>query len=98
MTDDVTRTVDLMEAIEQNSMHLYPIEPSAQFPCFRESSTLTQKSGYLFLRRWAHDVTKSILCVLTTQKYMCTFFLFLFRFLSVHLGSQIIQANVPKFV
>ena len=52
MTEETNRTVELMDAIEQNSLHLYPVEPTPDTPFRAPSDNLTQKGGYLYLRRW----------------------------------------------
>ena len=56
MTEETNRTVELMDAIEQNSLHLYPVEPTPDTPFRAPSDNLTQKGGYLYLRRWGDIV------------------------------------------
>lgn len=43
-------TLELMETVEKQSQHLYHGEPTENMPYIPANTTMTQKSGYLFIR------------------------------------------------
>ncbi len=51
MNQDTQKTVEMIESIERQSLHKYYAEPQQDMPFIPPNPTLTQKAGYLFLRR-----------------------------------------------
>lgn len=51
---ETKKTVELIDSLEQQSAHLYHAEPMVDMPYIPPNTTLTQKAGYLFLRRGKH--------------------------------------------
>lgn len=51
LVEETKKTVELVDAIEQNSEPLYSVLGPAEGAYLSQQDTLTQKAGYLFLRR-----------------------------------------------
>ncbi|XP_064632170.1 DCC-interacting protein 13-alpha-like isoform X2 [Lineus longissimus] len=51
MNHETQKTVDFIDALEQQSHHLYYAEPVGDMPFIPPNTTLTQKAGYLFIRK-----------------------------------------------
>ncbi|XP_060583550.1 DCC-interacting protein 13-alpha-like [Ruditapes philippinarum] len=47
---ETKKTVDLIDSLEQQSLHMYHAEPPINMPYIPPNINLAQKSGYLFLR------------------------------------------------
>ena len=48
---ETKKTVDLIDTLEQQSIHMYYAEPPITMPYIPPNIALAQKSGYLFGRR-----------------------------------------------
>ena len=46
------KTVDLIDSLERQSAHQYHAEPPLDMPYIPPNTTLAQKAGYLFIRRY----------------------------------------------
>lgn len=51
LQQETKKTVDLIDNLEQQSAHLYHAEPPVEMPYIPPNTTLSQKSGYLYVRR-----------------------------------------------
>ena len=51
LNEETRKTVEVIESIERQSLHKYYAEPHPDMPFIPPNPTLTQKAGYLFLRR-----------------------------------------------
>ncbi|XP_062578801.1 DCC-interacting protein 13-alpha-like isoform X5 [Saccostrea cucullata] len=54
MKTETKKTVELIDTLEQQSAHLYHAEPMVDMPYIPPNTNLTQKAGYLFVRRGKH--------------------------------------------
>nr|XP_022299277.1 DCC-interacting protein 13-alpha-like isoform X8 [Crassostrea virginica] len=54
MKAETKKTVELIDSLEQQSAHLYHAEPMVDMPYIPPNTTLTQKAGYLYVRRGKH--------------------------------------------
>ena len=51
LTQETLKTVDQVEVIEKQTAHMYHAELPKDMPYVPPNTSLTQKAGYLFLRR-----------------------------------------------
>lgn len=72
---ETKKTVELIDSLEQQSAHLYHAEPMVDMPYIPPNTTLTQKAGYLFLRRLESGVSCGLfytMCILVYECVTCS--------------------------
>lgn len=52
LQQDTKKTVDLIDTLEQQSVQRYHAEPNPEMPYIPPNTQLSQKGGYLFIRRY----------------------------------------------
>ncbi|XP_011425916.3 DCC-interacting protein 13-alpha isoform X7 [Magallana gigas] len=94
---ETKKTVELIDSLEQQSAHLYHAEPMVDMPYIPPNTTLTQKAGYLFLRRGKHfHVPGPIGKQLIATKWERCFFFTVGGNLMSQARDEVISTNTKK--
>nr|XP_011425916.2 DCC-interacting protein 13-alpha isoform X8 [Crassostrea gigas] len=94
---ETKKTVELIDSLEQQSAHLYHAEPMVDMPYIPPNTTLTQKAGYLFLRRGKHfHVPGPIGKQLIATKWERCFFFTVGGNLMSQAREEVISTNTKK--
>eukprot|EP00105_Crassostrea_gigas_P038222 XP_019922370.1 PREDICTED: DCC-interacting protein 13-alpha isoform X7 [Crassostrea gigas] len=94
---ETKKTVELIDSLEQQSAHLYHAEPMVDMPYIPPNTTLTQKAGYLYVRRGKHfHVPGPIGKQLIATKWERCFFFTVGGNLMSQARDEVISTNTKK--